>query len=207
MLLTTRRARTDSLAELRDLLQQAARREHDRLFAGGDVDAWLDAMQALVKQGHAGAYAIGRDGDWAKMTRAEWGRIGQVIRGQYAFLRPFADEVRAGHLSPAQVRARFDLYLEAASQSRELGEAYRRGLPPSVFPALPGDGSTSCRARCRCRWSIRVLSRGRGDYDLSWRLGPAEHCAECRTRAKAWRKLQVRGGVLRSGYDIIGTFR
>ena len=72
-----------------------------------------------------------------------------------------------------------------------------------MLPAWPGDGTTICLTNCKCRWSINILSIERGDYNATWRLGAAEHCRTCRQRARAWKKLRVRGGELVEGYEPI----
>ena len=206
-----RMPRSDKLAML-----EAVRRLYDadvarlcqRLHAGEiSVDTWSEAMQAQVKDVHIGAYLAGHSGDWSAMTQNDWGRLGNTLRGQYRYLRTWAMGLKEGDVlnetSLAQLAARADLYSAAASQSFEQGYSSEIGLSPSVYPAWPGDGTTNCRTRCRCRWSVRIVSKERGDYYISWKLGGAEHCVTCRRRARSWKNLEVRGGRLVDGYEPI----
>lgn len=167
------------------------------------LDAWSEAFQEEIKSLHISAYMSGRGGDWSAVGPVEWGRMGQVLRTQYAYARRFAIDIARGHLSENQIRARADLYAASARQSFERGMLAELGIDPSILPAQPGDGTTECRSNCKCRWSIRILSKSRGDFDASWRLGSAEHCRTCRSRARLWKNLQVRSGMLISGFEPV----
>ena len=56
-------------------------------------------------------------GGYNKMTAVEWGRNGQILRGEYAYLAGFAQDIADGKLTPAQADARARLYA---------GKAYSR---------------------------------------------------------------------------------
>ena len=101
-------------------------------------------------------------------------------------------------------RARF--YGAASRQSFERGALAELGLTCEL-PAYPGDGRIACKVNCGCRWSVRILSKARQGYDVSWRLGRRdEHCRHCRRRTEAWKALEVRRNQLVSGYEIDGCF-
>jgi hypothetical protein len=56
-------------------------------------------------------------GGYNNMTAVEWGRNGQILRGEYAYLAGFAQDIADGKLTPAQADARARLYA---------GKAYSR---------------------------------------------------------------------------------
>lgn len=159
------------------------------------VDGWLAGMRKEVSAGHVSTYSAGRSGAWSSITFSEWGRLGQRIRRQNEFLKAFADDINKrgiDNLTIAYLNNRTGLYGSNFRESLEAGIARDRGLDPSVLPAIPGDGSTRCLVRCKCRWTIRP--RGRDRYSVSWRLGRAEHCQTCLDRADDWVNLQVEKG-------------
>jgi hypothetical protein len=63
-----------------------------------------------IKLAHLESYAAGRGG-WAQMTQSDYGRIGQMLRQEYGYLRGFMEDIQAGLLSEAQIKARMDLYI------------------------------------------------------------------------------------------------
>lgn len=195
-----------ALEQRRALFLEQAYRLNERLKDGRiPILVWNVEMRDLIKDLHIAAYAIGRSGEWSAITPREWNRnVASVNREQYAYLRSWAAELyrTLETTSLAQLNARVKLYAAAATQSFERGYAAEVGIE-AILPAWPGDGTTACRSNCRCRWAIRVISKARGDYDCTWTLGPAEHCRTCRKRAKAWKKLRIRGGVLVDGYEPI----
>lgn len=178
--------------------------------SGAITPAQFEAgMRELVEDLHVAAYAAGRSGDWEAIRPEEWRRVERVLEQQFAFLRGFRDAVRdapEADRSEAQITQRSRLYGAASRQSFVRAELAAVGLTCEL-PAYPGDGTTDCLVNCVCAWSVRTLSKGRGDYDVSWRLGAAEHCRQCRKRARVWKGLKVRGNVLVSGYETLGTFK
>jgi hypothetical protein len=73
-----------------------------------------------IKLAHLESYAAGRGG-WAQMTQADYGRIGQMLRQEYGYLRGFMQDVADGKLSEAQIKARFDKYMNKSMTSFHLG--------------------------------------------------------------------------------------
>lgn len=182
-----------------------------RRFKAGDLTArqFEALMRELVSDVHVAAYAAGRSGRWAAIEPAEWRRVARTIDDQYRFLRGFRAWLRdtpPDDVSEAAVYQRARLYGAASRQSFVRAELADLGLAVEL-PAYPGDGTTECRANCKCGWSVRTLSKARGDFNVSWRLGDAEHCRQCRKRSRAWKGLRVRGHVLVDGYETLGTFR
>ena len=61
-----------------------------------------------------------------------------------------------------------------------------------TLPFQPKDWTTLCKNGCKCNWVWVILDDGRGDADVTWRLGIAEHCETCDDRAAALNPLKIR---------------
>lgn len=136
------------------------------------------AMQSELRALYNSTSALAVGG-WSKMTPVEWGRNGQILRGEWRYLAGFAQAIANGELTPAQAAARARLYAGKAysrfwaeDQLRQIaagmveerwidtklpGEcdscaalAARGWVPIGTLPS-PGDGSTECLGACRCR--------------------------------------------------------
>lgn len=149
-----------------------------RLAAGGSVDRWEQEMARILAREHTAALIAGtaeragvpvNPGLFRGLSRAERAELNATVKAQLGYLKRFADDVRAGRLSPAQIAARAELYAGPARAT------YYR----SKYPGLgnyPGDGSTACLANCKCSLEER-------DGVIWWRLNVAEHCGDCLTLA------------------------
>src|SRR5688572_18567369 len=88
-----------------------------RSYAGDiNLAQWQVGVASELKDAHLAQamYAVGgRD----NMGFAEFGRVGQTLREQYAFLDKFAADIAAGNVSEAQALARANMYGNAATQS------------------------------------------------------------------------------------------
>jgi len=176
----------------------------DSLLLGNETFiAFQIELQRQTKDLLISAYMAGRGGQWNEVGPVEWGRLGAVIKRQYNFIRGFASDIqtKVPPMSRAQILQRIGYYSAAATEAFERGVAAQIGMNASILPAVPGDGTSICRTNCRCRWSIRVLSQNRGDFNVSWRLGAAEHCTTCRQRARhrtrgGWQQLRIRVGLM-----------
>jgi hypothetical protein len=156
-------------------------------------------MMGQVKDLHTTAYAIGYSGRWDEIESRDWGAIGATVQRQYRFLRRWRQEIIRDSVeafSLAQLNDRAQKYGAAASESFEKGYSAEVGMPPNILPAYPGDGTTACMTRCKCRWAINILNKQNQDFDCTWTLGVAEHCETCLERADAWVQLEIRNGVL-----------
>lgn len=205
-----RELRLSAHLSARDVFDLGAAALARRLVSGRMTPSeWEGAMRELVEDVHVAAHAAGRSGQWAAIEPREWRLVERTLEGQFAFLRGFRDWIRdtpAEDVTEAEVYQRSRLYGAASRQSFVRAELADLGLTCEL-PAYPGDGTTACLVNCKCRWSVRVLSKARGDFDVSWRMGPAEHCSYCRRRSRTWTGLRVRGNVLVDGYETVGTFR
>lgn len=148
------------------------------------VGQWERATQRAIATAYLDEYLFGRGGRNVT-TKAEYEELAKLVTGQFGYLRGFAEAVRDGKLSAAQIEVRSHLYVQSARQAFERGRAKARDIE---LPGYPGDGSTRCRTRCRCRWDIRQTKAG---YVASWVMqASAEHCADCVARSAAWHELR-----------------
>lgn len=146
------------------------------------VRRWELEIRDRLKTIFTGEYLLGRGGKQA-MTQADYGRIGNMLKDQYQFLRGFALDVQAGLLTEAQIAARTQMYHESSVQAFERAKAvaYSGELE---LPAYPADGRTRCRSRCRCRWSIRETKTAWKAY---WIVSAkAETCSDCIRRGQEY---------------------
>jgi hypothetical protein len=153
-----------------------------RLIKGDmTVRRWETEARARIKATYVATYMLGRGGK-SQMTQSDYGRLGQMLRTQYEYLRDFAVQVKAGELSEAQILARLPMYFESATYAYEKGHeaAYGGNL---VLPCHPGDGRTPCRIRCRCYWRISETKRQFRAYWVRTRL---ESCSGCISRGQSY---------------------
>ena len=168
-----------------DRLTERSDRLSERLFADEiSVQRWTREMRELVKDAFAGQYMAARGGRNA-MTQSDWGRVGRMVRDQYAWLQGFAEDLQAGKLTEGQARARAGLYMAASTQAFERGKQTSYGMP--ALPQYPGDGNTECRVNCKCHWQIREL---KDRWEATWAMSLlAEHCDDCIVNAATWAPL------------------
>jgi hypothetical protein len=173
------------LIEARDLFADSQIEKAGALasrLASGEitVQEWLLRMRREVKQSYLAEYILGRGGR-NSMTQSDFGRIGHMLRTQYGYLQQFAEEVRAGRLSAAQIGQRGGLYFSGAVHAFERGRSESYG--GLQLPAYPGDGTSECMTNDRCHWRI---VEGDEEWRAYWTLGGAEHCPTCTSRASTW---------------------
>jgi hypothetical protein len=188
--LTGRTITQKGMRRLFDSYQTRARIEVRNLaqrLADGVIDMkqWEAGMREVIKDTYSTGYMLGRGGK-LQMTQADWGSVGGQLKNQYRYLNGFYEAVAAGDLTPAQIGARAELYINSATQSIERGRA--RGLGAPELPAWPADGSSECLASCRCFWSIEETDT---EWLATWTLTPAEHCPTCLERAQIWNPLLI----------------
>jgi len=180
-----------AVAGLRDVFVEEHRADYDRLarrLATGDltVQEWELAMRRSVRAAFVAQYALGRGGV-DRLGDVDRMRLGTLVGEQYVHLHRFAADVARGDLSESQVAARSQLY--AAASTRAQAEGYQRAFRGLELPAHPGDGGTSCKANCRCRWD--VIDAGT-EWRATWvALGGAETCDDCRARGARWSSLVI----------------
>ena len=78
-------------------------------------------------------------GGWDQLTQRDYGRVGAMLRGQYAKLAALTEEIAAGTVSPAQAMNRTHMYL---GETRSLAISVEREHLP-----LPAAGKTRIERR------------------------------------------------------------
>ena len=139
-----------------------------------------------IKGAFARQYILGKGGGVGNMRAEDYGRMGAMLRQQYAYLNRFSGEIAAGDLSEAQIAARLKLYARSSRQAYERSNAVSQGNPK--LPFYPGDGSTECYTNCQCRWRIERVTDANGlllGWNCFWELGAAEHCPSCLARSRS----------------------
>lgn len=156
----------------------AALRRYTNMLSSGDItlDQWQLSVREALKLTHVQAAIIGNGGK-DSMGPAEWGRIGQRLRAEYAYLQGFARDLLDGRVSPAMALARIGLYAEAVRGTYWEGTTIRqekqgyslmrrildsqakhcqdcldyaaRGMVPIGSLPLPGQ-RCACRSNCKC---------------------------------------------------------
>ena len=160
-----------------DKLGQQLRRFTQMLSDGNiTIDQWQGSVREAIKAAHIQATVLGHGGKDG-MGSAEYGRIGQRLRAEYAFLQNFAGDILAGRVSTPMALARVQLYAESVRgsywegtsirQERQGYSLMRRILDPQAqhcddcvryaraglvsMGSLPMPGQRcACRSRCRC---------------------------------------------------------
>lgn len=160
-----------NLDRLRELTLDAI-----RPALGGSPGAFRRTMAQAINRAHTAAYIAGT-AERLKvspkavkgLSRAERKELQATVAAQLKYLDGFVADLRAGRLTPAQASARAALY--AGAPQATYGQARYPGLP-----FYPGDGGTPCKGNCRCSWHEE-------DGAHYYRLGAAEHCGGCTSRA------------------------
>jgi hypothetical protein len=167
------------ISRLQSLVTESVGDLTARLDAGRITPlAWARQMEAVIVRAHTAATIAAitdRTGVAPRgLSRAERADLQVAIAAQRPYLRGFAQDVRAGGLSPEAVQRRAELYAGPVRATYSKARWEGKGLP-----AFPADGSTACKAWCKCAW----VEEDDGFY---WRLGASEHCGDCLTNAARW---------------------
>lgn len=116
---------------------------------------WARTMRLLMKETHLWS-AAAAGGGWAQLTRSDFGRIGQIVRGQYAYLENFAREIRRGLVLDGRFLRRVQLYAEAGRRTYHLVERARmleRGVTEERSVLHPADHCGECVDEAAKGWS------------------------------------------------------
>lgn len=179
--------RDDFIDAQKDAVRQAAR----SMLDGTPVQTFERQMRQQIKDTFIAEYMLARGGKNA-MTPSDYGRLGSMLRKQYEYLHTFCEDIQTGRLSINGIAARAAMYMDSATQAFERGKAAARDL---TLPAYPGDGSTACKANCKCYWDIQET---RTEWHCYWRRTAAESCPTCSDRTAMWSPLVIQKDVLRS---------
>jgi hypothetical protein len=169
----------DGLTAKMDLISQS-------LVQGSiDLDDWQLQMMDLTKRTHLVA-AAAQKGGWAQMTQADFGRVGQIVRREYEYLRRFANQIESGEqpldgnvgrrarmygqqgrntyyaMQRAEMRLRgFDeerSILHEADHCQECVSEEKKGFQP--IGDMIQIGQRLCRSNCKCSVEYRNSATG-----------------------------------------------
>jgi hypothetical protein len=157
---------------------EASLRRYTRMLIDGAItlDQWQGSVRESLKAAHIQAAIIGHGGR-AGMGSAEYGRIGQRLREEYAYLQRFTSDLLGNRLSAPMALARIGLYAQSVrgsywqgaelrqqqqgyslmrrildSQAQHCQDCLRyaaQGIVSLGTLPLPGQ-RCECGARCRC---------------------------------------------------------
>ncbi|KKM97692.1 hypothetical protein LCGC14_1165520 [marine sediment metagenome] len=86
----------DQLDKVIDASSQVMRAVSQQLRDGNiGLAEWQLEMMQQIKTTHLAGGAMQRGG-WQQMTQADFGRVGQIVRNEYGFLRNFAEQIAIG---------------------------------------------------------------------------------------------------------------
>jgi len=161
-----------------DKLENSLKR-FTRMLSNGDItlDQWEASVREAIKGAHIQAAIVGYGGK-DQMGSGEYGRIGQRLRSEYAYLQGFARDLLEQRVSAPMAAARIGLYAQSVRGSYWQGTELRkqqqgyglmrrildpqaqhcqdcldhaaRGIAPIGSLPMPGQ-RCACRARCKCR--------------------------------------------------------
>ena len=98
-------------------IQDNIDRSTERLISGDiTLQEWQDKVADEIKQGHVINATVGKGGR-AAMGQSDWGRVGRRLRDQYQYLNGFSQAIKAGTLTPGQIRVRMNMYVNAIRSS------------------------------------------------------------------------------------------
>jgi hypothetical protein len=178
-----------SKRDMLDLLDQANAKdskaiqdETDRLIAESiPLNDWLNSVAQKLKTAHIQQYLLGRGGE-AMLTDADYDTLTDRVRSEFKYLKGFAEAIDRGNLSDAQIKARMQLYINAAGQTRKMAErnghaeagnqeerrvlaqvkhcasclayAGKGWVPIGTLPSIGTE--CECGPNCRCSFEYRV---------------------------------------------------
>ena len=86
------------------------------------IQTWYDGTKEGIKLAHTWSYMLGAGGQ-KNLTQSDYGKIGAEVKRQDRYLRGFAEDLRQGKISEAEFWRRLNLYIDAPSNTYEIGRA------------------------------------------------------------------------------------
>lgn len=174
----------DGLESMMDLSALKMNALTQKLVDGNiSLASWQVSMMHEIKSAHVAASALA-NGGWAQMTRSDWGFTGNLIKGQYQYLRNFAGQIADGTQAlDGRALVRADMYGDAANgtyaqMQRRMMENDGYDLERRVLEANDGNncdgcleqaaqgwqpigeldpiGAEECATRCRCEFEYKI---------------------------------------------------
>lgn len=170
--------------KLVEIYQAGMRRMADRLTREDmTLNEWHQQMKDAIDKMFVFQGMAGVNGDRSRM---DMGLLRQSIQKQYHFLDGFAADIEKAIQNKTSldfVAARAAMYAGSSKQS------YWQQAIDVPLPAYPGDGSTECKGYCKCDWKLECDDHG--NVLATWKLGKADHCQTCVSRAEKWAPLVI----------------
>lgn len=194
---TGRKISTNTIKnELEKVIKVSEKRMYafSQALANGEISLadWQLAMMTNIKSIHIASAALA-NGGWAQMSKSDWGYVGGKIRGQYNYLKKFAQQIYTGQQPLGSgVIFRAQMYADASrntfeemkrryqetengmtEEARELGEAdhcpgcleqWKLGWQP--IGTLDPIGDEECLTNCHCKFKYR-RQEADGSYTYS----------------------------------------
>lgn len=172
-------ASVEKLVDRRIDTLEASLKRFTRMLSNGSItlDQWEGSVREAIKGAHIQAAIVGYGGK-DNMGSGEFGRIGQRLRSEYAYLQSFARDLLEQRVSAPMALARVGLYAQSVRGSYWQGTELRKqqqgygmmrrildpqamhcrdcpgyaaqGIVPIGSVPLPGQ-RCECSSRCKCR--------------------------------------------------------
>lgn len=136
---------------------------------------WHNDLARLLLIGHTAAYQEGRGVD--DLSPGARRLIGQIVGEQVEYLNGFLDQVEADGWNDRRDRQRAALYAGSLKHAYSRGQTF--GLAMPFYPTV----GSECMVNCRCSWQIDWEDLEELNATAYWRMGQAEHCPTCTSRA------------------------
>lgn len=143
-------------------------------------------MRGLLKECHKMMFITGFGGNKNDIDMNEFAKLGSIMRKQYEFLRLLMKSIMAADRDGKPldfVKARVGAFVRSSRAT------FWNTAVGFKLPQVPGDGSTKCKANCKCYLKIDYERNAIGDKTAAlvyWKMRPAEHCNDCRQLASEW---------------------
>jgi len=169
-----------TLNEVRDAYLEDVMGLMDDYAANLDNGIWTTAhfeseMRRRLKHAYVAEYTLGRGGA-SQMTQSDYGRVGNLLKSQYGYLRGYLDDLTRGQETKGTAANRARNFIGSARQSFSRGRSRGRDLD---LPYHPADGGTECHGNCRCHWDIEEDDTEVRAY---WVVSANKPCAGCLSR-------------------------
>ena len=156
------------------------------------LQSWVDDMRDQIKHSHIAEYLLGVGGKNV-LDALDIAGLKAMILAQWKYFQKFAEEIKQGKLTGAQILQRIGMYGEAITNGYEQAKAKTHGIR---LPEYPADGSQACLMNCRCHWQLKDDPKNTNYVLPSWVLNPtAEHCVTCVENSRKWNPLRVKKGA------------
>lgn len=153
-----------------------------------DLGTWQIEMRELLRRLYTLQLVAGAGNNKNAIDPREYLKLGSMLRTQYAYLERFTTYIETKQPTLGYIQARARMYGASSNQ------AFWQQVTGVALPAYPGDGSTRCRTACKCQWELKYIRDRTGRVvwiEATWKLGKAEHCEDCVTRAETWKPLRI----------------